>query len=138
MATRDFAKVVRGELSRDKALHRDVDKERFNADVAHQIIDARKLAGLTQQQLAERAGTHQSVIARLEDADYSGHSLRMLWNIAWALDSRLTIGFEPRAGAEPDDGVATFTLSDVWVVDGSAWNPISVRDTATVTSQGAA
>jgi hypothetical protein len=36
-------------------------------------------------------GTTQSVISRLEDADYRGHSLRMLARIAAALNQRLTV-----------------------------------------------
>ena len=36
-------------------------------------------------------GTTQSVISRLEDADYEGHSLSMLNRIAEALDKRLKI-----------------------------------------------
>ncbi len=38
-------------------------------------------------------GTTQSVIARLESADYSGHSLKMLHRIARALDLRLELRF---------------------------------------------
>ena len=38
----------------------------------------RKGAGLTQAELAKKVRTTQSVIARLEDAEYAGHSLRML------------------------------------------------------------
>lgn len=137
--TRDFAKLLRSKLASDNSLHCAVDKARFSADIAQQIYDARMSAKLTQKELAELADTHQSAIARLEDSDYSGHSLNMLWKIAWALDSRLSISFEPRTGAEPEDGVANFTLSDVWSVDGHTWSPIAVRDIATgVVSQGAA
>ena len=50
----------------------------LNAQVAQIIYDVRKQAGLTQQQLADAIGTTQSVVARLEDADYEGHSLSML------------------------------------------------------------
>jgi predicted transcriptional regulator len=46
---------------------------------------------LTQEQLAERIGTTQSVISRLEDCDYDGHSLSMLNRIAGALNKRLTV-----------------------------------------------
>jgi transcriptional regulator with XRE-family HTH domain len=49
------------------------------------IYDARQKAGLTQKQLAELIGTKQQVIARLEDADYEGHSLSMLQRIASGL-----------------------------------------------------
>jgi len=37
---------------------------------------------VTQVQLAKKIGTTQSVIARLEDAEYTGHSLTMLERIA--------------------------------------------------------
>jgi transcriptional regulator with XRE-family HTH domain len=46
--------------------------------------------------LAEKLGTKQSVISRLEDADYEGHSLTMLQRIAAALGRRLEIRFLSR------------------------------------------
>lgn len=57
------------------------------------MYDARNKAGLTQKDLAKLVGTTQSVIARLEDADYDGHSLRMLNRIAAALNKRIDIRF---------------------------------------------
>jgi DNA-binding XRE family transcriptional regulator len=61
--------------------------------VARKIYRIRKGAGLTQQQLAKLVGTTTSVISRLEDADYEGHSLTMLHRIAEALDKRLEVRF---------------------------------------------
>jgi ribosome-binding protein aMBF1 (putative translation factor) len=58
---------------------------------ARAIYDARTAAGLTQQELARRVGTTQSVIARLEDADYEGHTLKMLNRIAAALDRKVEV-----------------------------------------------
>lgn len=52
--------------------------ERQNTDIAEQIYILRTQAGLSQSQLAKLVGTTQSVISRLEDANYSGHSLAML------------------------------------------------------------
>jgi transcriptional regulator with XRE-family HTH domain len=72
-----------------------VERERLNARIAGLLYDARTAAGLTQKQLAERVGTHQSVIDRLEDADYRGHSLNMLGKIAVALNRQLTVGLAP-------------------------------------------
>ncbi|UCH94808.1 MAG: helix-turn-helix domain-containing protein [Candidatus Aminicenantes bacterium] len=66
-------------------------EERIKAQVAQLIYDLRKDAGLTQQQLAEMIGTTQSVISRLEDSDYEGHSLTMLERIAKALNSQIRI-----------------------------------------------
>ncbi len=58
----------------------------INAQVATSIYEARIKAGLTQQQLADRIGTKQPVIACLENADYEGHSVSMLQKIAIALN----------------------------------------------------
>jgi ribosome-binding protein aMBF1 (putative translation factor) len=65
--------------------------ERVNAEVARTIYELRKKAGLTQKELAHMVGTTQSVISRLEDADYEGHSLSMLHRIAMALNRRLSV-----------------------------------------------
>ena len=43
-------------------------------DLALLVREIREDAGLTQAELAKKVGTTQSVIARLEDAEYSGHS----------------------------------------------------------------
>ncbi|MGA3053565.1 MAG: helix-turn-helix transcriptional regulator [Candidatus Korobacteraceae bacterium] len=51
-------------------------------DLALLVREMREEAGLTQVELAKKAGTTQSVIARLEDAEYTGHSLMMLERIA--------------------------------------------------------
>ena len=51
-------------------------------DLALLVREMREDAGLTQAELAKKVGTTQSVIARLEDAEYTGHSLSMLERIA--------------------------------------------------------
>ena len=65
--------------------------ERLNAEIASMVYDLRTKAGITQRELAVRIGTKQSVISRLEDADYEGHSLSILRRIAKALNRRLTV-----------------------------------------------
>ncbi|PWU16354.1 MAG: transcriptional regulator [Verrucomicrobia bacterium] len=74
-------------------LRRLTEEARVNAAVAQLIYDARNRAGLSQAELAERIGTRQSVISRLEDADYEGHSLGMLQRIAAALGQCIEIRF---------------------------------------------
>jgi DNA-binding XRE family transcriptional regulator len=64
-----------------------------NCEVAAKIYDLRTKAGLTQAQLAKMVGTTASVISRLEDADYEGHSMAMLRRIAAALNKRVEIRF---------------------------------------------
>ena len=51
-------------------------------DLALLVREMREDAELTQTELAKKVGTTQSVIARLEDAEYTGHSLTMLERIA--------------------------------------------------------
>jgi transcriptional regulator with XRE-family HTH domain len=97
--TRNFAEVLKRRIASDATLAKAVDDEDFNAHIAQQIYDARKAAKLTQSQLAELVETHQSVIARLEDADYDGHSLTMLRRIADALGKKLRV--ELYGGPEP-------------------------------------
>ena len=64
-------------------------------DVARKIVELRTSAGLSQRQLAKLVGTTASVICRLEDADYEGHSLAMLRRIASVLKQRVEIRFVP-------------------------------------------
>ena len=68
-----------------------VEAERGNAEIARLIYTMRTEAGLTQERLAKLVGTTQSVISRLEDSDYDGHSLSMLYRIAEALQKKLTL-----------------------------------------------
>lgn len=64
-------------------------------EVAYQILQYRKRAGLTQAQLAERMGTTQQQIARLECLDYRGFTLTTLEKAAKALHRRLKVSFVP-------------------------------------------
>jgi len=71
------------------------DEEKEKIDLAIKILRIRQEAGLSQKELAQRIGTTQSVIARMENPEYSGYSIRMLRRIAAALGSRLFIDFKP-------------------------------------------
>jgi ribosome-binding protein aMBF1 (putative translation factor) len=94
--TNDALKIIRRSIADDPELQEMVKQSSINAQVSLIIYDVRKQAGLTQQQLADLIGTTQSVIARLEDADYEGHSLSMLARIAAALDRKLEIKMLPK------------------------------------------
>ena len=72
-----------------------LEEARAADDVARKIVELRTGAGLTQRALAKMVGTTASVICRLEDADYEGHSLAMLRRIACALQQRVEIRFVP-------------------------------------------
>jgi ribosome-binding protein aMBF1 (putative translation factor) len=64
--------------------------------LARAVIDARVKAGLTQEQLAQRMATTQSVIARLESGR-TRPSTQTLERLATATGTRLRITFEPAA-----------------------------------------
>ncbi len=65
-------------------------------DLALLVHEMRESAGLTQAELAKKVGTTQSVIARLEDAEYTGHSLTMLERIASACGVALKLHAEKK------------------------------------------
>lgn len=69
-------------------------------DLALLVREMREDAGFTQAELAKKTGTTQSVIARLEDAEYMGHSLPMLERIAVACGVGLTLCAEKKPNFE--------------------------------------
>ncbi len=91
--TSDALKIIDNLTGNDPELEDLVREASLNAVVAQLIYEARTTRGLTQKELADRIGTKQSAIARLEDADYDGHSLSMLQKIAGALNQRVEIKF---------------------------------------------
>ena len=98
--TSDALDILDNMIGDDQELRALVDHETINAHVAHLIYNARKAAGLTQQQLAGLVDTHQPVIAQLEDADYDGHSLTMLQRVAKALHLKIDIQLLPEEEQE--------------------------------------
>lgn len=74
---------------------KNLEEARANEEIARKIHELRTAAALSQAQLAKLIGTTASVICRLEDADYEGHSLAMLRRIAGALHQRVEIRFIP-------------------------------------------
>ena len=73
--------------------------EALNAEYAliRQLIDLRIRRGLSQRQLAERAGMKQPSIARLESGRTA--NLQTLRRIADALDADVRVSIEPRPAA---------------------------------------
>ena len=102
-ANADAMDILGSWTESDPVLPRMIAEERSHAAVARQIYELRTARRLTQRQLADLVGTKQPVIARLEDADYEGHSLSMLSRIADALGYSVAVSFLPRStnGAAP-------------------------------------
>ncbi len=97
--TRDATETLDRLTGDDPEMREMIAEEAVHAQVARMIYEARTAAGLTQKHLADLIGTQQSVIARLEDADYQGHSLSMLRRIAEALNQRMEVHFVPNRAA---------------------------------------
>jgi transcriptional regulator with XRE-family HTH domain len=82
---------------KDKAYRKAHDELAPEFALSRALIQARVSAGLTQEQLAKRMETTQSVIARLESGR-TRPSTQTLERLAAATNTRLTITFEPGTG----------------------------------------
>lgn len=69
------------------------------------IYDMRTEAGLSQRELAERMGTTQSVISRLEEGGGARNRLDTLARVAVALDRHLVVSFPEKVPAKLKDAV---------------------------------
>ncbi len=74
----------------------------MNSYVAAQIKVLREKQEMTQQQLAEKIGTKQAGISRLENVNYSAWKVETLRKLARAFHVRLKISFE-EFGTLPDE-----------------------------------
>ncbi len=104
--TKNATEIIDRMIGHDPELQEMIEREMVNSQVARMIYEARAAAKLTQAQLAKLVGTSQSVIARLEDADYGGHSLSMLKRIAEKLGKRVEIRLAPAGKRRKANAVA--------------------------------
>ena len=72
-----------------------IEQESKRVEIAQQIYNLRKQVGLNQKEFAERVGMKQSVISRLESADYHGYKVDTLERIAIAMNHELHFHFVP-------------------------------------------
>lgn len=127
--TRNFGDAIRAKLASNPALAKLVEDEAFNADIAQQVYDLRTAAKLTQKQLADMIDTQQSVISRIEDAEYDGHSLMMLKRIASALKRRLRVDFcaQPvHCNAEVTEFSLDWSVQNKWQMTIDLAQPIPI------------
>ena len=78
------------ELLTDPAVKKEYDKLEPRYAIISQVIAARIKRGMTQQQIAQKMGTKQSAIARLESGN-SNPSISFLEKLASVLGYKLTI-----------------------------------------------
>ncbi len=91
----DFDKYVQEKIKKYPFLKEELKKADMAWDIAGQVYDLRKRAGLTQKELADLMGTRQSNIARIESADYTSYTWKTLEKITKALKARLQIKIVP-------------------------------------------
>ncbi len=90
----DF-EVWRKEKMKDPAFKAEYDRQQPEFAVIRAIIRGRIDRGITQKELANKIGTKQSVISRLESGR-ANPSIAFLQKLANALNSSLEIKFTPR------------------------------------------
>jgi ribosome-binding protein aMBF1 (putative translation factor) len=93
----DFDRYIEKALKEDPSLEESFEKADRAWDIAFQIYDLRKKAGLTQTKLAKMVGTKQSNIARIESADYTSYTLKTLEKVTKALKAKIEIKIIPHA-----------------------------------------
>ncbi len=86
-------KDIRHELLADPEVQSEYRKQAPEFDMAHELIAARARAGLTQSDVADRMGTTQSVIARLEGGKQAP-SLRTVQRYVRAVGARAVMRIE--------------------------------------------
>jgi len=104
-AATDALAILDARYGRRKGWRAALAAERRRFAVGELIRKTREARGLTQQELAERACTSQSAIARIEDADYDALKLETLRKIAAALEVPLTISLGTRSVRLPVEKV---------------------------------
>lgn len=97
MPTGSATEIMRRRFGDSPERRKAIAEERARINTACLIYEARKKAGLSQKELADKIGSTQSAISRLENTDYEGHTLTILERVAEALDLELEIGFKPKS-----------------------------------------
>jgi len=87
----DF-KVWEKEALKNPKLRKEYDKLEPEFTLIRAILEARSKRGVTQKLLAQRMGTKQSVISRLESGN-ANPSFAFLKRLAVALETRLSVTF---------------------------------------------
>ena len=86
---------LRAEAARDPAFNGAYQRELARLQLANQIAQARARAGLSQAALAERIGTQQAGVARMERTAYRGYTVGTLAKIAAATGATLQVRLVP-------------------------------------------
>lgn len=89
--TSDAVELMNRWYGGDDEWDQELAEERVRVQVGQIVYDLRIEAGLSQETLAKLAGTSQSIISRVENADYEGSALEMLYRICSALHRQIRV-----------------------------------------------
>lgn len=85
---------VLGKELKDKEFRKYYEEEGKKLEIGYKVAQLRQKQKLTQEQLANKIATSQTVISRLESGNYWKCSLSTLEKIATATGTHLTVDFE--------------------------------------------
>lgn len=108
-AFRDYLKEQFKDKNLEEKFYKRLEKER----IAAEILYYREKLNLTQKELAEKINSSQSAIARLEDSDYRGYSIKVLRKIADALGLELAVTFREKEKLEYEKAPAQIFYASV-------------------------
>lgn len=97
--SRKFQDLLKEEL-KDSEIKEEYENLREEFELASKIIELRKKAGLTQEELAKKIHTSQPSIARLESGNYRNVSLSFLRKVGNALGVEPHVDFRRLKGAQ--------------------------------------
>ncbi|MFI3236665.1 MAG: helix-turn-helix transcriptional regulator [Lachnospiraceae bacterium] len=80
---------------KDPEVREEYEKLKSEYDVVRAVLEARKQAKLTQQQLAEKTGINRSDISKLENGN-ANPTIALLQRIAEGMDMTLKLEFVPK------------------------------------------
>ncbi len=93
--TTDALKIMDALWGNEPGWKEGIERERQKFALGELIRHAREARGLTQQELADRVGTSQSHISRIEDANYDRLMVSTLQRIAFTLRQRVEVRLTP-------------------------------------------
>lgn len=93
--TSDALAIMDARWGKEPGWQEGIERERQKIALGELIRHAREARGGTQQELADRVGTSQSYISRIEDANYDRLMVSTLQRIAFALRQRVEVRLTP-------------------------------------------
>jgi transcriptional regulator with XRE-family HTH domain len=98
------------EIEKDPGFRKEYRRQKPYYDLVLEIVRRRRQLGLTQKELAAKAGTHQSSISRIESGEHD-IQLSTLIQIAEALEATVDVKLVPRFRVSDEDYRKLLTVS---------------------------